>query len=126
MERPGAVIERRLVRFALRVFATTGLITALFGLSNAHAQVASQSKLAGDLLSGMTAPSVAPPAPTFGFTASRAPSDGAWAALPIWAKDINGTRYVKVLIVSNSTDPDLTDLEAALAQEFKPYAKPIV
>ena len=29
-----------------------------------------------------------------------------------FAKDVNGQRYVKVLIVSNSTDPDLVALRA--------------
>jgi hypothetical protein len=29
-----------------------------------------------------------------------------------WAKDVNGVRMVKALIVSNSTDPDLTALRA--------------
>src|SRR5690349_3719636 len=31
-----------------------------------------------------------------------------------WVKDINHTRYVKVLIVSNSTDPDLKSLRSAV------------
>jgi serine protease AprX len=31
-----------------------------------------------------------------------------------WARDLNGVRYVKVLIVSNSTDPDLAALRSAV------------
>src|SRR6185295_17130348 len=29
-----------------------------------------------------------------------------------WVREIGGTRYVKALIVSNSSDPELTDLRA--------------
>jgi hypothetical protein len=29
-----------------------------------------------------------------------------------WAKDINGSRYVKALVVANSADPDLVALRA--------------
>ena len=31
-----------------------------------------------------------------------------------WAKDVKAVRYVKALVISNSTDPDLTDLRAAV------------
>jgi subtilisin family serine protease len=33
-----------------------------------------------------------------------------------WAKDVNGVRYVKVLVVGISSDPDLTDLRSAVLQ----------
>ena len=108
------LIERR--QFVTRILAilmSTALLAALFGAQHARAQVAFQSKMASDLQPFMTLATGAP------LTTSSATTDkvsGKAPPLPAWVKDVKGLRYAKVLIVSNSSDPDLTELrEAVLA-----------
>jgi serine protease AprX len=64
--------------------------TALFGHRVAHAQTPS-SKIAADLQQVIAAPTT----PTLS-----------------WAKDVDGVRHVKALVVANSSDPDLVALRA--------------
>jgi hypothetical protein len=85
------LIERRGLRSALAwMLASALLLVAPFGLQNAHAQTA-PSKIAKDLQAVIDA--------------STTPSLN-------WVKDVYTVRMVKVLIVSNSTDPDLTALRS--------------
>ena len=82
--------RRRLPRALAWMLASLALVGSLFSLQGAHAQTAS-SKIAADLQQVISAPTT----PKLS-----------------WAKDVNGIRYVKVLVISNSTDPDLVALRA--------------
>ncbi|HEY2970035.1 MAG TPA: hypothetical protein VGK75_16900, partial [Casimicrobiaceae bacterium] len=81
----------------VRMLLPAGLFAlSVFGAvpSTAHAQsmqANAQSKVARDLQAGIalgTTPAVK------------------------WARDIKGVRYVQVILVSNSADPEMTDLRA--------------
>ncbi|MEO8806719.1 MAG: S8 family serine peptidase [Burkholderiaceae bacterium] len=88
------LIERRVSLrhwFPLRSLLTLALVSGLIN-PLAHAQTGS-NKIARDLQPVLTA---------------------ATTPLINWAKDVNGVRYVKVLIVSNSDDAALTTLRAAV------------
>ena len=80
-------LARMLLPAALFALALMGSLSA-----PAHGQTL-QSKIATDLqavVSATTTPSLS------------------------WAKDVAGARYVKVLIVSNADDPELTSLRSAI------------
>ena len=87
------LIERRRLRKAMAlILAVTTFFSGSFGMQLAHAAAAPASKIAADLQQVIAAPTT--------------PSLN-------WAKnDASGTRLVKVLIVSNSTDPDLAALRS--------------
>jgi serine protease AprX len=89
IERRGRALAQRLLA-ALLVAAMA--LAVLLGFGPAQAQTA-RSKIASDLRAVIAAPTT----PDLK-----------------WVKDVNGTRYVKVLVISNSTDPDLPDLRAAV------------
>ena len=86
------LIERRIInhRFLAVLFGMLLLFAAAIGVRPAFGQTAS-SKIASDLQAVISAPTT---------------------PLLNWAKDVNGIRYVKVLVISNSTDPDLVALRA--------------
>ena len=109
LNRFGVGIERRRIqRFFTASLLTLTLIGALFAAPTARAQVAPLSKFANDLLFAPVGSVVtAVLSPLFGRS-SAAP------ALPSWVKDINGVRYYKVLLVSDSSDPDLVDLRSSV------------
>jgi subtilisin family serine protease len=86
------LIERRRLRKALAlVTASIMFFSGPFGLPLAHAAPAPASKIAKDLQTVLDATTT----PTLN-----------------WAKDVNGVRHVKVLIISNSSDPDLVSLRS--------------
>ena len=87
IERRAATLRQRLLTSLLMVVI---VLTVLLGLSPAQAQTA-RSKVALDLQLVIASPIT----PKLN-----------------WAKDVNGMRMVKVLVVSNSTDPDLVALRA--------------
>ena len=78
-------------------------------------------KLAGDLMSGIaastsTTSSSFSRADTSG-TGSDGPSlayGGPTVKAPVWTKTVNGVLYAKLVVVSNSTDPDLASLRSAV------------
>src|SRR5207253_6312138 len=104
MRRPIGV--RRWAACIAKILLPAGLFAiSLLGVINSPAQAAAptappaqasaQSKLARDLQVGIalgTTPAVN------------------------WARDIRGARYVQVIIVSNSADPDMTDLRAFIVR----------
>ena len=72
------------------------LLVGVSRFDSAHAQsqtLPAQAKIARDLASGL------------GETGKAKAS---------WMRDLNGVRYVQAIIVSNSTDPAMTDLRAAV------------
>ena len=79
---------RRVRILLVSALMTLSLLIALAG-QQAHAQPTPASKIAADLQQVIMAPTT----PTLS-----------------WAKNVNGIRYVKVLVISNSTDPDLVAL----------------
>ena len=84
------LVERRAVRRAFALVAVLLMLAGGLALRPALAQTA-QSKIASDLqqvIAATTTPSLN------------------------WAKDVNGIRYVKALVFSDSTDPDLAALRA--------------
>ena len=84
-------MERRALKRAVAFLVSTVMVIAPLFNTVAHAQMAASGKIAKDLQTVIAAPTT--------------PSLN-------WAKDVNGVRLVKVLIVSNSTDPDLTALRS--------------
>jgi len=80
------LIEARMLGLAMTML----LIAALFS-SSVHAQSVASSKVAADLRDAISA--------------SITPRSS-------WTRDVAGTRYVKALVVSNSSDSDLTELRA--------------
>ena len=99
--RPNAAVPatdpRRWLALLAKVLLPGGLFAiSLFGaLANpAQAQTANpESKIAADLQEAVAAP-VTPKLN--------------------WAKDVNGIRYVKALLIGNDSDPELTALRAAV------------
>ena len=83
-------IPQRLVAALLCVLLVVG---SLLAVRPAFGQIA-QSKIAPDLQSVISV--------------SQTPSD------LNWAKDVNGVRYVKALVISNGTDPDMVALRSAI------------
>ena len=84
--------QRRLKDLGLRILGTLLLVAALAWTHTAHGETL-PNKISADLQAAMRltgAPKVT------------------------WAKDFNGTRYFKVVLVSNSIDPDLTALRSAV------------
>jgi len=77
-----------MVALCAAIFVSGALLSAPAG-----AQVAPTNKVAGDLLTAILAPTT---------------------PLLNWATDLLGVRYVKALVVSNSTDPSLAALRAAV------------
>src|SRR5437879_3042311 len=77
-----------MVALCAAIFVSGALLSA-----PARAQVAPTNKVAGDLLTAILAPTT---------------------PLLNWATDLLGVRYVKALVVSNSTDPSLAALRAAV------------
>ncbi|HEY2969208.1 MAG TPA: hypothetical protein VGK75_12680, partial [Casimicrobiaceae bacterium] len=94
----GTANERRWLSLIARMLLPTMLFAiSLLGVvvspvqAAAPAQANAQSKVARDLQAGIalgTTPAVK------------------------WARDIKGVRYVQVILVSNSADPEMTDLRA--------------
>ncbi|WP_141291412.1 hypothetical protein, partial [Ideonella azotifigens] len=84
--------ERRLVRLLVAVLPLIGLISALWWPQAAHSQTGNSHKIATDLRDVLQSPSA--------------------AARASWARDTSSGRYVRVLVVSNSPDPELTELRA--------------
>lgn len=81
--------RRRLLKTLAGMLATASLLAASLGLQSTTAQTTLAPKIAGDRASAIAAATT----PSVSF-----------------AKDISGERMVKVLIVSNSTDPGLVNL----------------
>ncbi|HEV7915487.1 MAG TPA: hypothetical protein VGP22_17110, partial [Albitalea sp.] len=84
------LVESRWLRAAAIALALT-LATLLSGLRPAYAGPSHGSKIAADLREAMS---------DRGASRQR------------WSRDVAGQRYVKALIVSSSTDPELADLRA--------------
>ena len=84
--------QRRLKDLGLRILGTLLLLAALACAHTAHGQTL-PNKISADLQAAMRSTS---------------------APQVNWAKDFNSTRYFKVVLVSNSTDPDLTALRSAV------------
>lgn len=86
------LIERRRWRAALAgALAALALLAATSGLRSAHAASAPADKIAADL---------------------QAVLGAAKTTKLSWTKEINGTRYVKVLVIADSSDPTLAGLRA--------------
>jgi subtilisin family serine protease len=85
------LVEFRSVRGLLAALLAAALLGLLCGPRDARAQAGAPGKIAIDLKRVIDT-----------RAATRAP----------WANDASGTRYVKVLIVSSSADPELADLRA--------------
>ena len=83
--------RRRLLKTLAGLLAAASLLAASLGWQGAHAQTAPSGKIAADLSRVIHAATT----PTVSF-----------------AKDVSGVRMVKVLIVSNSSDPDLASLRS--------------
>ena len=83
------LIERRAFSKTLAMLASSALLIGSIWSGVAHAQTAQAGKIAADLASAIGAGTT----PVVSF-----------------AKDVNGVRMVKVLIVSNGSDPDLASL----------------
>ena len=86
--RPGSVLSWLVVSLALLV--------GLAQFDSAHAQsqmLPAQAKIARDLAAGLVETG---------------------KAKASWMRDLNGVRHVQVIIVSNSTDPAMTELRAAV------------
>src|SRR6185295_9872941 len=72
-------------------FVVALLAASLLGMPAAYGQATNEDKIARDLqtmIAAATTPSAS------------------------WAKDVNGVRYVKVLVVATTTDPDLVALRS--------------
>ena len=105
LKRSSIVTERRCTRrFLTAALLTVTLVGALFATPNARAQVAPLYKFSDDLVL----------VPVTSFVTALFARSSAAPALPSWARDINGVRYVKVLLVSDSSDPDLVDLRSSV------------
>ena len=88
------LIERRALRRGMALAMSLLFLVAALCSGMAQAQSAGGSKVAADLAAMIAAPTT-----------------------PVisWAKDVNGIRYVKALVISsNTTDPDLVSLRAAV------------
>ncbi|CAG0946100.1 partial serine protease AprX, partial [Gammaproteobacteria bacterium] len=84
------LIESRMLRALAGSLLVLAALATLGAATPARAQWLADAKLAADLREAVSA---------------AAPRHG-------WAREHHGVRYVKALIVSNSTDPDLSDLRA--------------
>ena len=85
------LIESRMLRAALWALAAMSLLAVLWGPAAALAQGAASNKIAADLREGMQSPG---------------------ARHKHWLRELAGTRYVRALVVSSSSDPELADLRA--------------
>ena len=86
------LIESRRLRAAWALtLAALAFTAGALGLHSAHASTATSSKIAADLQQVIAAPST----PKLN-----------------WANDIRGVRYVKALVISNTSDSDLVALRA--------------
>ena len=88
--------ERRPRSVLSWLFVSLALLVGLAQFDSAHAQspmLPAQAKIARDLASGLV-------------------ETGKGKAS--WMRDLNGVRHVQVIIVSNSTDPAMTELRAAV------------
>ena len=86
--------RRRLYRKTVAIFVSLALLLMGPGLSTAHAQSAGgtkHSKVARDL-------------------DDEATQTGTSKAK--WARDVNGIRHVQAIVVTNSNDPQMSDLRA--------------
>ena len=87
------LIERQRTRRLVGLLLMAALLLGLLAGHGAHAQTTLSPKIAADLAGAINAPST----PKISF-----------------AKDVNGIRYVKALVVSQAGDPDLVALRAAV------------
>ena len=89
------LIERRLrARLIVVVVTCLALLSATLGLPAAHANsrgAERHAKVARDLDDEVAAPA---------------------ASKPKWARDVNGVRHIQAIIVSNDSDPEMTNLRA--------------
>ncbi|HSW03310.1 S8 family serine peptidase, partial [Aquabacterium sp.] len=85
------LIESRMLRTAFAALAIVGLLAALWGPQAARAQGAASRKIAVDLRDALQA--------------AATPKNN-------WSRDLAAGRYVRALVVSNATDPELTELRA--------------
>ena len=110
------LIERRgsLPRLLGAAVTAAVLALALFGHRAAQAQYFDAPKFSADLLTGIDTANAA--------MASNGSNSGTGNSLrrvqtfipPVWTQAVNGVVYAKVVVVSNSTDPDLASLRSAV------------
>jgi serine protease AprX len=116
------LIERRLpLRPLGALIATVVLLGALLGPNAAHADSTDTPKISADLAAGLAAPTTSSGSSKL-LSSSALMSDGSTstttitAPQPVWKKTVNGIAYAKVIVVSNTSDAEMTNLRGAVLQ----------